>query len=98
MLIFTGQNKRNPVMGQALESRRDRFQPHRLRGILHGDEDADGRLLAVHDMAEVPELRHGDAARLHRDDDRLELADAVALENDLAVNALVRALLALDSS
>ena len=75
---------------------RDRFQPHGLGRVLHGDEDADGRLFPVHDVAEVPELRNRDAARLHRDDDRLELADTLALENNLAVNALVRALLALD--
>jgi hypothetical protein len=57
------------VVGRLVEAGLDRLGAHRAGGLGQGDEDADLRLLALHDMGEVAD--HGDAdvgAALDRDD------------------------------
>lgn len=74
------------------------FGAHGLGGLLHGDQHADGGVLAVDDAVQFHDMSGGDVAGLDREDHLPGLPAVLLVEVESAVDALVRALLLLDGT
>ena len=85
-----------PTPRRLVEACAGAFLPHRRRGIIHAQQDADLGLLAFDHTTEIAQLRHRDVSRLDRQDDLFRLCNVAIVEEDTPIDSLVGTLLPID--